>query len=263
MKKDGSSRHFFHRPAKAYTTGTRKRRKIHSEDDEPGVETRWHKTGKTRSVSENGQVLGWKKIMVLYRNTGAKKSKPEKTNWILHQYHLGKTEEETDGELVVCKVFYQKQPRQCTGVRQVEGGFEMENVDLNQGSKDVSGTCLSEVSRGTPVTPKVDTPQRPRSTRGEATGRMRGALSSKGSELVGYRQLQSRLNHFVVCPSSVWNALLVSVLGLGSVWNALLISVLGLGFLQTVLGMDTQAAVASELTSTPVPYITEVRIYLA
>jgi hypothetical protein len=208
VKKDGSSRHFFHRPAKAYTTGTRKRRKIHSEDDEPGVETRWHKTGKTRSVTENGLVLGWKKIMVLYKNTGAKKSKPEKTNWILHQYHLGGTEEETDGELVVCKVFYQKQPRQCTGGRQVEGANEMDNVDLNQGSKDISITCLSEVSRGTPVTPKVDTPQRPRPLRGDAAGKVRGApaQSSKGSEL-------------------------------------------------TVIGTETQAAGASELTSTPAPYI--------
>ncbi|CAM6104891.1 unnamed protein product [Calypogeia fissa] len=109
--------------------------------------------------------------MVLYRNTSAKKSKPEKTNWILHQYHLGETEEETDGELVVCKVFYQKKPRQqCTGGRQADGANnEMENQGC---SKDVSVTCISEVSRGTPVTPKVDTPQRPRSSGPEATGKM-------------------------------------------------------------------------------------------
>lgn len=31
----------------------------------------------------------------------------------MHQYHLGNTEEEKDGELVVSKVFYQTQPRQC------------------------------------------------------------------------------------------------------------------------------------------------------
>jgi len=31
----------------------------------------------------------------------------------MHQYHLGSNEEEKDGELVVSKVFYQTQPRQC------------------------------------------------------------------------------------------------------------------------------------------------------
>ena len=31
----------------------------------------------------------------------------------MHQYHLGSDEEEKDGELVVSKVFYQTQPRQC------------------------------------------------------------------------------------------------------------------------------------------------------
>lgn len=55
---------------------------------------------------------GYKKILVLYTNYG-KKRKPEKTNWVMHQYHLGNNEEEKDGELVVSKVFYQTQPRQC------------------------------------------------------------------------------------------------------------------------------------------------------
>ncbi|KAK1666350.1 hypothetical protein QYE76_054509 [Lolium multiflorum] len=32
-----------------------------------------------------------------------------------HQFHLGSDEEEKDGELVVSKVFYQTQPRQCGG----------------------------------------------------------------------------------------------------------------------------------------------------
>lgn len=31
----------------------------------------------------------------------------------MHQYHLGENEEEKDGELVLSKVFYQTQPRQC------------------------------------------------------------------------------------------------------------------------------------------------------
>ncbi|WJX26697.1 hypothetical protein P8452_15583 [Trifolium repens] len=109
VKKDGQIRHFFHRPSKAYTTGTRKRRKVHT--DEEGSETRWHKTGKTRAVFVNGVVKGFKKILVLYTNY-CKQGKPEKTNWVMHQYHLGSNEEERDGELVASKVFYQTQPRQ-------------------------------------------------------------------------------------------------------------------------------------------------------
>ncbi|KAL5571091.1 hypothetical protein UlMin_023191 [Ulmus minor] len=111
--KDGLVRHFFHRPSKAYTTGTRKRRKVHT--DAEGGETRWHKTGKTRPVFVDGRIKGYKKILVLYTNYG-KQKKPEKTNWVMHQYHLGHNEEEKDGELVVSKVFYQTQPRQCGSV---------------------------------------------------------------------------------------------------------------------------------------------------
>eukprot|EP00268_Persea_americana_P032760 TRINITY_DN32323_c0_g1_i8.p1 TRINITY_DN32323_c0_g1~~TRINITY_DN32323_c0_g1_i8.p1 ORF type:complete len:425 (+),score=88.36 TRINITY_DN32323_c0_g1_i8:285-1559(+) len=112
VTKDGLSRHFFHRPSKAYTTGTRKRRKIQTECDLQGGETRWHKTGKTRPVIVNGKQKGCKKILVLYTNFG-KHRKPEKTNWVMHQYHLGQLEEEKEGELVVSKIFYQTQPRQC------------------------------------------------------------------------------------------------------------------------------------------------------
>ncbi|XP_010054344.2 NAC domain-containing protein 73 [Eucalyptus grandis] len=109
ISKDGQIRHFFHRPSKAYATGTRKRRRVHKNADES--ETRWHKTGKTRSVLAGRVVIGFKKILVLYNNYGRQR-KPEKTNWVMHQYHLGKSEEERDGELVVSKVFYQTQPRQ-------------------------------------------------------------------------------------------------------------------------------------------------------
>ncbi|KAJ8568027.1 hypothetical protein K7X08_020749 [Anisodus acutangulus] len=112
VTKDGLVRHFFHRPSKAYTTGTRKRRKVHT--DIQGNETRWHKTGKTRPVVLKNKVKGHKKILVLYTNYG-KQRKPEKTNWVMHQYHLGDNEDEKEGELVVSKVFYQTQPRQCGG----------------------------------------------------------------------------------------------------------------------------------------------------
>ncbi|XP_021765994.1 NAC domain-containing protein 73-like [Chenopodium quinoa] len=110
VSKDGVMRHFFHCPSKAYTTGTRKRRKVHTDED--GGETRWHKTGKTRPILINGTVKGFKKILVLYTNYGRQR-KPEKTNWVMHQYHIGQNEEERDGEFVLSKVFYQTQPRQC------------------------------------------------------------------------------------------------------------------------------------------------------
>ncbi|KAJ9565920.1 hypothetical protein OSB04_001886 [Centaurea solstitialis] len=116
VSNDGQIRHFFHRPSKAYTTGTRKRRKVHM-DAERG-ETRWHKTGKTRPVLISGSIEGFKKILVLYTNYGRQK-KPEKTNWVMHQYHLGNNEEEKDGEIVLSKVFYQTQPRNCaSGVKE-------------------------------------------------------------------------------------------------------------------------------------------------
>lgn len=122
ISRDGLVRHFFHRPSKAYTTGTRKRRKIQTACDETSEgETRWHKTGKTRPVLVNGMQKGCKKILVLYTNFG-KHRKPEKTNWVMHQYHLGSQEEEKEGELVVSKVFYQTQPRQCNWEKATDVG---------------------------------------------------------------------------------------------------------------------------------------------
>lgn len=109
VKQDGSVCHFFHRTAKAYHTGNRKRRKI--QEDRKSQEDRWHKTGKTRPVIENGIHRGWKKILVLYVSTG-KGEKFEKTNWVMHQYHLGSEEDENDGEFVVSKIFYQQQHKQ-------------------------------------------------------------------------------------------------------------------------------------------------------
>ena len=106
-KKDGSSVHFFHKTFNAYATGQRKRRKVQSQQGSTAENVRWHKTGKTKPVIENGVQKGWKKIMVLYK----KGSKPEKTNWVMHQYHLGTGEDEKEGEYVLSKIYYQ-QPKQ-------------------------------------------------------------------------------------------------------------------------------------------------------
>ncbi|XP_027341693.1 NAC domain-containing protein 75-like isoform X2 [Abrus precatorius] len=144
VTRDGLSRHFFHRPSKAYTTGTRKRRKIQNECDLQGGETRWHKTGKTRPVLVNGKQKGCKKILVLYTNFG-KNRKPEKTNWVMHQYHLGQHEEEKEGELVVSKIFYQTQPRQCNWSDRSATTGEASGEQPNNGRRDSgSGSCSSK-----------------------------------------------------------------------------------------------------------------------
>jgi hypothetical protein len=58
VKQDGSSCHYFHRPSMAYTTGTRKRRKIQMDDcPDGGADVRWHKTGKTRPVSRGSLLI--------------------------------------------------------------------------------------------------------------------------------------------------------------------------------------------------------------
>ncbi|CAL5212800.1 unnamed protein product [Lathyrus oleraceus] len=149
VSKDGLIRHFFHRPSKAYTTGTRKRRKVHS-DHEDGSETRWHKTGKTRPIYNSSKLKGYKKILVLYTNYG-KQRKPEKTSWVMHQYHLGSDEEEKEGELVVSKVFYQTQPRQCGGnslmmkdsiVGKSLKGQSGNNIEVMNGEKSINGSFV-------------------------------------------------------------------------------------------------------------------------
>uniref|UniRef100_A0ACD5UCK1 Uncharacterized protein n=1 Tax=Avena sativa TaxID=4498 RepID=A0ACD5UCK1_AVESA len=103
IKMDGSSSHFFHRISNAYEVGQRKRRKItnnnHIDADE---QIRWHKTGASKAILDNGVVKGWKKILVLH------KGKKVKTNWTLHQCHLGAEEDEKHGELVVSRVFWQE-----------------------------------------------------------------------------------------------------------------------------------------------------------
>ncbi|KAK9089111.1 hypothetical protein Scep_028193 [Stephania cephalantha] len=145
LSRDGLVRHFFHRPSKAYTTGNRKRRKVQTDED--GSETRWHKTGKTRPVFVDGKVKGYKKILVLYSNYG-KQRKPEKTNWVMHQYHIGEDDEEKEGELVVSKVFYQTQPRQCSNV--VKEAVHEKDQDEHK-SPNRKETSLGECYSPSPV----------------------------------------------------------------------------------------------------------------
>ncbi|KAK6280505.1 hypothetical protein POUND7_020772 [Theobroma cacao] len=142
--KDGSSVHFFHRTINAYATGQRKRRKIQNQHNSNEEHVRWHKTGKTKPVIENGVQKGWKKIMVLYKSS-KRGCKPEKSNWVMHQYHLGAEEEEHDGEYVVSKIFYQQQKQN----------------DKNDDNPMVEEPDTSTI-RTSPRTPKTIPPNPPR-----------------------------------------------------------------------------------------------------
>ncbi|KAK3421727.1 hypothetical protein EUGRSUZ_G02349 [Eucalyptus grandis] len=147
VKQDGSVAHFFHRAIKAYNTGTRKRRKILGDDF---GDVRWHKTGKTKPVMVDGVQKGWKKIMVLYTNL-VRGGKSEKTNWKMHQYHLGTEEDEKDGEFVISKIFYDHQQQQ-----------------LDQGEKNEQNNrerVDATTMKADPVSPKSATPNPPRTER--------------------------------------------------------------------------------------------------
>ncbi|XP_044949234.1 NAC domain-containing protein 73-like [Hordeum vulgare subsp. vulgare] len=109
VKLDGITSHFFHKISNAYDVGKRKHRKIsHSDHIVCDENLRWHKAGKSRSILDNnGVIKGWKKILVLYIGYRKGGGKAEKTNWRMHQYHLGVDQDEKHEELVVSKVFYQ------------------------------------------------------------------------------------------------------------------------------------------------------------
>ncbi|XVF14024.1 hypothetical protein REPUB_Repub09cG0020700 [Reevesia pubescens] len=143
-KKDGTSIHFFHRTINAYATGQRKRRKIQNQHNANEEHVRWHKTGKTKPVIENGVQKGWKKIMVLYKSLKGG-CKPEKSNWVMHQYHLGTEEEEHDGEYVVSKISYHQQKQ----------------TDKNDDSPMIEEPDNLTI-RTSPRTPKTFTPNPPR-----------------------------------------------------------------------------------------------------
>ncbi|KAI4348216.1 hypothetical protein L6164_008965 [Bauhinia variegata] len=143
--KNGGSVHFFHRTMNAYATGQRKRRKIHDQHGLTEERVRWHKTGKTKPVIEDGVCKGFKKFMVLYvRSKNEKGSKPYKSNWVMHQYHLGTEEDEKDVEYVVSKIFYQQ--------KQTEKNEENPVVEDSD----------NMTSRTSPRTPNPNPPNAPR-----------------------------------------------------------------------------------------------------
>ena len=89
----------------AFKRGTWTRRKIQSEC---GMHAMWHNTGNTLSVMVNGRQTGSKKVLVLHTN---KNFDQQRTNWVMHQYHLGDLEQEKELEMVLCRIFYQTNTR--------------------------------------------------------------------------------------------------------------------------------------------------------
>ena len=80
--------------------------------------------------------------MVLYTSNG-KQAKPDKTNWVMHQYHLGIDEEEKEGELVVSKVLYQTQPRQTSKAN--DDDLEGTEFELQEGPRKHEDFELTEL----------------------------------------------------------------------------------------------------------------------
>lgn len=67
----------------------------------------------------------------------------------MHQYHLGNDEEEKEGELVVSKVFYQTQPRQCGGnslmmKESLVKGQSGNNIEVMNGEKSINNGSFVE-----------------------------------------------------------------------------------------------------------------------
>ncbi|XP_048539666.1 NAC domain-containing protein 75-like [Triticum urartu] len=101
----GLSKHFFQHNSRAFKRGTRTRRKIQSKCGMHADASQWQKTGNTMSVMVNGQQTGSKKVLVLHTN---KNFAQQRTNWVMHQYHLGDLEIEKEQKLVACKILYQR-----------------------------------------------------------------------------------------------------------------------------------------------------------
>ncbi|KAK1683750.1 hypothetical protein QYE76_044598 [Lolium multiflorum] len=140
IKMDGSSSHFFHKISNAYEVGKRKRRKISNTNNTDCYENiTWHQTGKSSRILDNSVIKGWKKILVLHKCYNEKKVK---TNWTMHQCHLGAEVGEKHGELVVSRVFWQ--------VKNNTRKSQMHAADAESGSSSV------EIN---PTTPNMYPPQ--------------------------------------------------------------------------------------------------------
>ena len=68
----------------------------------------WHTTGNTLPVMVNSRQTSSKKVLVVRTN---KNFDQQRTNRVMHQYHLRDLELEKEREMVLCKIFYQTNTR--------------------------------------------------------------------------------------------------------------------------------------------------------
>ncbi|XP_047971444.1 SUPPRESSOR OF GAMMA RESPONSE 1-like isoform X2 [Salvia hispanica] len=141
-KMDGSCAYYFYRIVNAYASGGRKSRRV---GDQESARVRWYQTGKTKQVVQNEIHRGFKKIMVLYE-TLKRGCKVEKSNWVMHQYHLGSDEHEKEGEYVVSKIFH----------RPKKESEKVGSLTLGKEESDVKAVPVI------PMMPKTTTPDPPR-----------------------------------------------------------------------------------------------------
>lgn len=139
IKGDGTLSYFFHKTFKADEKNSQKRRKILNDD--LGAVC-WQKIGKTKPVYVDGIHRGSKKVMVLYMSK-ADNDKPERTNWVMHQYHVG-AGKDAHGGLVISKIFYQ--------------------LNFGQSERNMHDVCINAVEAvdmeaGPEVSPKAVDPE--------------------------------------------------------------------------------------------------------
>ncbi|CAH9078714.1 unnamed protein product [Cuscuta europaea] len=189
-KKDGSSVHFFYRTKKAYATGKRKRRKITDNKSLMIEHVRWHKTGKTKAVMENGVQKGCKKVMVLYRSA-KKGERPCKTNWVMHQYHLGTDLDEKEGGYVVSKIFYQQQKQND---KNVDDTFLLPNAESDMWTaQDIPRTPMTAI----PNPPRAG--QTPSCDQSVALSPLEGVEVAKEGQYTYPRDVQVKCEELAAC----------------------------------------------------------------
>ncbi|XP_048566878.1 NAC domain-containing protein 75-like, partial [Triticum urartu] len=96
----GLRKHFFQRNSRAFKRVTWT---PHKKQSKCSMHAMWHNTSNTLPVVVNSRQTGSKKVLVLHTN---KNFDQQRTDWVMHQYHLGDLEQEKERELVLCKIFY-------------------------------------------------------------------------------------------------------------------------------------------------------------
>ncbi|XP_074375052.1 NAC domain-containing protein 73-like [Apium graveolens] len=205
-KKDGSNAYYFYKSMNAHASGKRKLCKIQNEDS-----VRWHKTGMTRPVLENGVTKGYKKILVLY-STATKDCKPVKSKWVMHLYHLGAEDDENEGEYVVSKVFYQQRHAKKVGTSIAKENSIHSAEEISSSNKHVDSNAENDF--------KIDILQTP-SQEMEIIKKIRHT-SPSGSQSIFETELTSLFAGENCKPSSTFKADIISeiagVTELGDIW---------------------------------------------